>query len=356
VTRPLVVALLVALSGGLPAAAGAQPTDVDSARLAAILEARGFTTPERFKALIGEVHLTEGGGPTTDWYDWQGTSDDRDDWWPASSIKIYAAIAALEQSRAMGYTPSARLTYHYEGEGEAPVRMRLRDIVRQALVPSNNMAFNRLVEFVGFDTLNRRFFSRRNGLASTTFLRSYSGRIRDPETGHGVNRFSPRITIEHGRRSRELEARQGTGRFSCPDQGNCTTLRDLAESMRRVMLHEHLPEHERFGLGEPELTLLRDSLVAERREHGALLVQAMQEGFGEDVPLRIYHKPGYAYRWTSDVMFVHRTDTDQRWIIAVAAWSGRRVLDTSLRCIGALLASGRLTRPGGPQPAEGSGE
>jgi beta-lactamase class A len=330
------------LSLALSAPAAAQPTEVDETRLAALIARHGLALPERFKALVGELHLDpEGGPPTAQWFDFEGTSDDRDDWWPASSIKLYAAVAALEQSHGLGFSPRARVMYHYDGE--EPVRMRLRDVVHRAIVQSNNQAFNQLVELVGFDTLNRRFFSRRNGFVDTVFLRAYSARIRDPETGHGVNRYSPRITIEQGRRTRELAAREGTGRFECPDQGNCTTLRELAESMRRVMLHEHLPPSERYRLGDEELALLREVLGAERREHGELLVAAVREGFGEDVPLRIYHKPGYAYRWTSDILFVHRTDTDQRFIIAAAAWADRRVLDAPLRCIGALLGSGRLT-------------
>lgn len=334
------LALCVVLA--VPAPAGAQPVEVDETRLAELLEARGFSPPERFKALVGEVRVRPDGSPVTEWFDWRGTSDDRDDWWPASTVKLYAAIAALERVRAMGYPPSAWLTYHYEDD--EPVRMRLADLVRLAIVPSNNQAFNRLVELAGFDWLHSRFFTRENGLGSTVFLRAYSARIRDPETGHGVNRFSPRITIEHGGRRQVLEAREGTGRHECPNQGNCTTLRELAESIRRVMLHEHLPPAERFDLGPRELELLREALVAPRREHGQRLVDAVQEGFGEGVPLRVYHKPGYAYRWASDVMFVHRTDTDQRFIIAAAAWPGRRVLDDPLRHLAAILASGRLTR------------
>lgn len=345
VTRTLVICLSATLFL-VPSVAFAQSAEpVDESRLAELFEARGFTPDENLKALVGRVHLAPDGTTATTWYDYRGTSDDRDDWWPASSIKIYAAVAALERARAMGFSPRATVTYHYDDD---TFRARLRDIVRLALVPSNNQAFNRLVELVGHDRLNRRFFTEENGLGDTVFLRAYSGAIRDPETGHGTNRHSPRIIIEQGRRQRELEARVGTGSYECPDLGNCTTLRDLAESIRRVMMHDHLPEEQRFDLGEEELELLRETLGADRREHGQLLVEAVQAGFGPDARLRIYHKPGYAYRWTSDVMFVHRTDTRECWIIAAASRPGRRVLDETLRHIGAILASGELN--GAPTP------
>ena len=336
------------------------PAVVDGTRLERLLLARGFTPPPRFKALVVEL----GGGvrrapagstgepagaaePAATYFDWRGTSDDRDDWWPASSVKLYAAIAALEVLHGLGFSPNAALTFHYDAAGEEEVTLPLAQIVDAAIVPSNNAAFNRLVEIVGFDGINRDFFTARNGLGGTVFLRAYNATRRDPITGHGVNRYSPRISIVEGTRHGELPARVGSGQYPCPDQGNCTTLRQLAEAMRRVMLHEHLPAAGRFALGPRELAVLRRALLSDGREHGILLVEALQLGFGADVPLRVYHKPGYANRWISDVMFVRRTDTDQRWLVALAAWSGRRVLDEALRHVGAILASGELGCEGG---------
>jgi len=341
VTRLLVIAILLLA----PRIALAQVEHVDEARLGAVLEAGGFTAPERFKALVGEITVADGGTVAATWYDWRGTSTDRDDWWPASSIKLYAAVAALERTHAMGFPPRATLTYQYESEDEDTYRARLSEIVRNAIVSSNNLAFDRLVELVGMDRINRRFFSDDNGLGQTVFLRAYGGRNRHPDTGHAINRHSPPITVEFGRRVRELPARDGTGTYECPDQGNCTTLRELAGVMYRVMLHEQLAEGARFDLGERELLLLRRVLEAPRREHGMLLVEAIRSGFGPDVPLRVFHKPGYAYRWTSDIVFVHRTDTDQRWIIAAAAWPGRRAMDDALTRIARVLAAGELPSP-----------
>jgi hypothetical protein len=115
------------------------------------------------------------------------------------------------------------------------------------------------------------------------------------------------------------------------------------------MLHEALPPAERFAIGEAELEVLRGALESERREHGNLLVEAIRHGFasrgasgralGQDV--RVFHKPGYAYRWTSDVMFVQPPE-GARYIIAIAGHPGRRVLDDALRHISRVLASDRL--------------
>ena len=321
----------------LPTVAHGQLAGTD---LDALLSEDGFDPPPRFKAVVGRVIVDDRGQASTEWFDWRGTADDREDWWPASSIKLYAAVAALVRSRELGFGTESRLTFF--DEDRPPFRMRLCDIVRRAIVDSSNPAFNRLVEFVGFDALHERFFTQRNGLEGTVFLRSYGGQRVDPQTGHGLNRWSPRIAVLEGHRRRVIPARQGQHHYRCPNQGNCTTLRQLAESIRRVVLHDRLSADQRFALGEEEIELLRDVLAAPRRRHGMLLVEALQRGLGPHVRLRVYHKPGFAYRWSSDVMFVHRLDTGEQWVLAAAAWPGRRILDEALFHLGRVFASGRL--------------
>ena len=202
------ICALAALGALLPAGAAAQVARVDETRLPGLFEELGHESPATLRALVGVIDVgTQDGqeaqeAPRAEWYDWQGTSQSRDDWWPASSIKLYAAVAALERSREMGFMPAAMLTYHYESEDEDEYRGRLSQIVRHAIVASNNLAFDRLVEFVGMDYLNRRFFTEDNGLENTVFLRAYGGRNRNPDNGHAVNRHSPPITVERGRRVR----------------------------------------------------------------------------------------------------------------------------------------------------------
>ncbi len=311
----------------------------DDERFEAALRSAGLEPPPEFKALVGEVHL-ERDGVVTRWFEWQGTADDRDDWWPASTIKLYAAIAALEAVRARGFSPAVQLTFRYP---EAPYRIGLSELVERAIVRSENPAFNRLVELVGFDEINRDFFTEEHGLGGTVFLRAYGAGAphHDEETGHGINRFSPPVDLVEGDTRARLPPRRGRGHYRCPDLGNCTSLRELAEAMRRVMLHEHLPAGERYDLGDAELRLLRGALEAPRREHGRLLVEAVQRGFGDSVPLRVFHKPGYADRWTSEILFAHRTDTGQRFVVAAAARRNRRVLDLALEHIGRFLSSRR---------------
>jgi hypothetical protein len=334
-TRLALALLVPSFVLGVTTSASAQDS-VDHETLATLLGERGFVAPEGFKALVVRIDQSADGTLTQRYFDWQGTSRDRDDWWPASSVKIFAAVAALERLHALGFPIHTWLTYHYD-EGE--VTRRMDHIIRHALELSSNSAFDQLVELVGFDEINTEFFVPDNGFVDTVFLRAYGGRNRDPATSNGLNRNSPRITLRRGSREREVPPRNGRGNYACPDQGNCTTMIELAEVMRRIMLHEMLPENERYALRSTDLEVIRDSL-ARARNHD--IADIFQQAFGE-IPVRVFHKPGYAVHWVSDVLFLHRTDTNERYIVVIAAQPDRRALDDAARLIGTLLASGALS-------------
>jgi beta-lactamase class A len=195
-----------------------------------------------------------------------------------------------------------------------------------------------LVELVGFDELNRGFFVRDNGFRNTVFLRGYSGRERDPVTQVDSARPSPRITLRWGRRERALPARIGEGRYDCPDEGNCTTLRDMAEAMRRIMLHDELPESERYRIADDAMHVLRSAMLVARNRR---IADAFVEAFG-DTPVTVWHKPGFALRTVSDTLFIHRTDTNERWIVAMTARPTREALQDAATHIASLLLSGAL--------------
>jgi hypothetical protein len=329
----------------LPGSAVAQRPAVESERLAALLEARGFEPPEGFKALVIRLEPADGGGFTARYHDWRGTSDDRTDWWPASSIKIYAAVAAIERMAELGFPMRTFLTYHYEKDGEPDeVTARFDQIVHRAIAQSSNPDFDMLVELVGFDEINRDFFVRQNGFRDTVFLRGYSNRDRDPVTSINSARPSPRITLRYGRRERVLPARVGEGDYACPDEGNCTTLQDLAEVMRRIMLHGTLPPRERYDISDDAMEVLRGAMAIARNRR---LADVFVESFG-DVPVEVWHKPGFAMRWISDTLFIHRTDTGERWIVAMAGRFGRRSLDDAAAHIAALLRSRALCEEDAP--------
>jgi len=298
---------------------------LDSQTLPRLLKEAGWNPPDTFKALIVRIEPYGKGGFAYFPYDYAGTSKDRENWWPASCVKLYAAVAALQRTRALGFSPEAELTFHYE---DGPVTRKILKLVRMAIIPSNNVAFDQLVEFVGFDRLNRHFLTQRNGLGRTVMLRAYTFRDKYPDTGRGCNRHSSRITITEGKKRGTIPRRTGRGEYDCPDQGNCTTLMELSEALRRVMMHEHLPEEERYKLGRRELRVLRNALSKRKKREGGV-VKGLMDAFS-DRQLKIYHKGGYSYEWFSDNVFLHFTDTDERWMLAMANHPGREALDEAV--------------------------
>ncbi|MBW2464765.1 MAG: serine hydrolase [Deltaproteobacteria bacterium] len=333
--RSAALAVISALSFAAVCSAKAQPPAVDSERLTIRLAEHGLTATEDLKALVVHIEEADNGQLRREYYDHAGTSDDRDTWWPSATMKIYAAVAALERLGELGFPVESWVTFEY---ADGPVTRRMDHIIRHALEYSSNSAFDRLVEFVGFDRMNTEFFTTGNGFEDTVMLRASTGRHPDAATENNLNRVSPRIVVRRGRRVRVIPAETGQGAYSCPDQGNCTSLLELAEAMSRIMLHDELPDTGRYDLRLEDLELLREALgVARNRE----VAQLMKDAFG-DAPVEVHHRPGFGMRWASDVMFVHRIDTGERWVVALAARPGRANLNAAVRAIGAILAGGEL--------------
>jgi hypothetical protein len=256
-------------------------------------------------------------------------------------VKLYAAVAAMEQLRAMGFDPTkTEVTYQYE---EAPETSRFEDILRRAVTLSKNPDFDKLVEIVGSGPLNRKFLSPKHGINHTVMLRCYSGRTLNPITGKCTNRTSPEIILRDKKKEKTLLVRTFTETegLACENEGNCTTLADLTEVMRRVMMHESLPKEERFRLGDKELSLLRDAMDSKGVHSG--VADGIRAVF-VNRPIKIFHKAGYADGWFSDNVFLKIEDTKERWIIGMANRPGRDALDNASRIVAALIADHTLSK------------
>jgi hypothetical protein len=328
---------------------------LDSTTLQRLLAKRGFRPTPTFKALVIAIEGSPEEGFSFHPYDYMGTSTHRDNWWPASTVKIFSAVAALQRAHAWGFGPRTNVTFHYE---EEDVTARLSTLVKRALTPSNNLAFDRLTEIAGSKYLHETLFTRKYGLQHTTLLRSYAHRLRNPETEEGDSRDSPKMTLKSGKKTKTIQGRlyeRSTRSRKCfgldksnqprsgpPFDGNCTTLRDLAEIMIRVMLHEDLPASERFSLGPKALKVLRDAM-SKRRSRGMNVVDGLKAGFGARTT-KTWSKPGYALSWFSDNVFIHVPGTDERYVVVMADYPGREACDEGARHIGAILGRG-LLRP-----------
>lgn len=310
---------------------------VDTRSLERLMRAEGFSPPPRFKAYVVEITFDDARRTIVGErrFDWRGTSDDDNGWNPASSVKLFAALAAIDFARELGFSNDATLVFH--GASGDRIR-RLDDLVSRALGPSDNIAYNELVQFVGFDRMHETFLASANGLRRTALRRAYE-RTRWMEMGEASSFMaSPRVTLRERGRTHELSARRGTATTDCGGSA-CTTLHDLGEAMRRLMLQEQLPAGGHFDLPREDLLTIRRALRAERRR-GEEVVDALAEHFDERATL--YHKAGFSQDWYSDVVYIGDPYSDQAWIVALAGHPGRDTLTDAADTIGALISSGAL--------------
>jgi LysM repeat protein len=305
--------------------------------LASLMREHGFRAPSQFKAYVLSITFDANRQIVSQQsYDYNNTGDDFTNWNAASTIKLYSAIAALQKAEGMGFSHNATVTFHGRGGNHT---FTLRELIADALGPSDNIAHNFLVTFTGHDDLNTRFFSSRNGFSHSAIRRAYET-SRWMSMGEAASlRNSPRITITEGGRSEEIAARTGTASPNC-DGAACTSLDDLAECMRRLMLQEQLPERETFRLSPEGLRFIRQTLATDR-SRGMEVVEGLAAGLNRD-DVVFFHKAGFAGDWYSDNVYVYVRGSSQAWVVSMAGYPGRSSLNSAARAIGEILAAGEL--------------
>lgn len=246
------------------------------------------------------------------------------DWWPASTIKIFAAVAALEYIQELGWDHRARL--RFDRPGRKPYVRRLDWLVTQAITHSSNLAYDRLVQFVGHDRLHADLLGPKRGLSDTALQVPYSQNVASLL-------HSPAIGLKHRKAGLELPARDGKGVTRCA-LATCASLNSLAEIMRRVMFNAHLAPADRLRISPAALKHLRAALAGDRKR-GREVAQALQKALKGRRP-QVFHKPGFYPGWRSDVLFVQAGT--RRWTIALANAGKRSALNDPARRLARWLA------------------
>lgn len=321
-----------------PAAPHYREVGVDQTTLPRLMRERGFRPPQKFKALVVEItfdptrrHIVRERA-----FDWNGTSDDATDWNPASSIKLFAAIGALERIGREGFSSSATVTFH----GRKRYTTTVAELVREAIIDSDNIAYNRLVQLASFDFLHGTVLTHERGFGRAALMGAYQKSTWVDTLGEDPSlRVSPAITLSERDREHTFEAARGTVETRCGN-GACASLQDLAEATRRLMLQEQLPREEGFGLAQDDLLTLRRAMRAERKR-GNEMVDAFAEVFDDD-NVRFYSKPGFSKGWFSDNVYIYDPSENQAWIVTMAGYEGRNSLNDAARVVAEIIANGEL--------------
>ena len=185
--------------------------------------------------------------------------------WPASSIKILPALAAVHWAADKNATVDSNLTI----KGRRRWKGTLRKLIRESITynrgsRASNRAYDRLIRIVGMDYLNRK--AKKWGLNQTWISKAYASRRS--------LRWSPSIRIE-GKKAILVKVSPNLSMMQSPlCKSNCTSLGDL----QKMLL---------LGYNN---RILRPYL----ENNNSMIKTSLRKRFGRNV--KIYSKDGFVSR------------------------------------------------------------
>jgi len=243
------------------------------------------------------------------------------DFWPASSIKVLAALGALDFFRSLGFTGAATIAFD-----DGLPSQTLRSIYEPAIRDSSNYDYDLLVRIAGLDRLNEEFLTARNGFPVTSISRSYGGLPFDE---------SPAMMLEEGDKRVYVPLRKAEREPECSN-GNCSNLFEMAESVRRIVLHDQIPADQRFALDPTDVKALAGALGKAEGFFPSAVTRTLGSG------AKIWSKPGDAVELDClDVAFIE-SRTGRRFLVAASvphASGGCEALDRLARGVLELLTA-----------------
>jgi hypothetical protein len=205
------------------------------------------------------------GVPSFRWTDFRGTGT-ATDFWPASTIKLYAVVAALELLHERGFPLDTVVHFeHREGNGRwvLDCARTVREMLSETFRRSANEDYTLLLRMVGLDRINTHFLIPERGFERSALMRGY---VLDRPWVY-VREEPQRISLRSadGRPSESYE-HVWSGRSYAEDRGatvidaktgNVTSTRELVECLRRILYHNDLPAADRYRLADDQWAFLK---------------------------------------------------------------------------------------------------
>ncbi len=274
-------------------------------------------------------------------FEWHHIRDSENavDFWPASTIKIYTVVAALEYLNELKMDLDSTLIFERRTEGKWVLdsSRTMREMISEVFNRSSNEDYTLLLRFTGIDRINTRFLIPEKGFPHSALMRGYvRGRpyeyVRsEPQRITVRNQNGKSITVEHVWSGTSYSKKRGAT-IICETTGNCTSTRELAECMRRIMFHEYLAPQERYNLTAEQVDFIRYGAGGltglENREAGPY---AWKNAADHILPnARYFHKGGLISTYTLDAAYIEDSASKTRFILAIAAESGKNETVTKM--------------------------
>ncbi|MGI8605266.1 MAG: serine hydrolase [Verrucomicrobiales bacterium] len=311
------------------AACGNPPPASGAANQSALDAALDAVAPESKKwAAVCIVSQGEDGKPSFTWHDYRN-SGSATNFWPASTIKLYAAVAALELLTERQFPlDTVAIFEHREKDGRwiLDCARSMREMLSEVFRRSSNEDYTLLLRLVGIDRINSQFLISERGFPHSALMRGYvTGRP------YGYVREEPQRLTLRSADGAKIETFEHTwsGRFYAEERGctiidaktgNVTTPRELAECLRRVLFHECLTDLERYRLDTEQLEFLRQGggglagLENKGEESGPSAWTGALETLFPNA--RFFHKCGVISNYALEVAFLDDSaDSGKRFIL-----------------------------------------
>jgi hypothetical protein len=274
------------------------------------------------------------GKPVFTWHDYRGTAG-ATDFWPASTIKLYTAVAALELLNARGFTfesTTAIFERQVDGRWITDCARGMPEMLSEVFRRSSNEDYTLLLRMAGIDAINTQFLIPEKGFPHSALMRGYV-----TTRPHVYRTIEPqRITLRDGSGRTDTFEHVWSGRSYAQDRGvavfnvqtgNLTSPRELGECLRRVMFHEDLPPAERYRLTPSQLQFLRYGadgfcgLETKGKDSGPI---AWESGVETVFPkARFFHKCGTISSYALEVACVDDSaESGKRFILVPVVQAG----------------------------------
>ena len=253
--------------------------------------------------------------------DYDGTAAEND-FWPASAIKVYTAIAALVLLAEYDLSLDAEATFYHRAGGSwvEDTTRSVREFIHGSVNCSSNSDYTLALRLAGIDWLNTEFLTPDRGFAETALMVGYVDSrphryIQDEDQRIVLVDGAKTVTREHSWSGHSYSNDVGCVVYNGDSIANCSSPRDMTTHMARLVQHELLPEAQRFALRQSDL----DWFLYDALDNTATCGGAGWEGVQRVFPdADFFRKGGLVADYKIDLHYVRDQASGTEYVAAIA--------------------------------------
>ncbi|WP_339729260.1 serine hydrolase [Maribacter stanieri] len=255
--------------------------------------------------------------------------------YPASTVKFPTAVLALEKLNKID-SLSIQTKYYVEGD---TIESTFAKDISEIFAVSDNLANNRLVEFLGFEAINQNL--REKGISPVRITHRLGQRSDDLRTKPliiyindsttGITSFILNKTPDE---LELLEIKKGVGYYENEElvevpfnfsQKNYYPISSQHNVLKRILFPNNFEETERFHISAEQRNFLLEAMhtVPQKAGYDAITYYDSYCKFflygdtKENIPehLEIYNKVGFAYGTLTDCAYVKDTENNVEFLL-----------------------------------------